>query len=44
MEDDSHPAHAQDPQEDPTDHIGEPIRDPWDDPDQPDWQTGRIEQ
>lgn len=32
-------AHAGDPQENPEDHIGERIADPWDDPGQTDWLT-----
>lgn len=42
-EHEAHPAHQGDPQENPADHIGEPIQDPWEDLDQKDWQTGRID-
>lgn len=32
-----HPAHANDPEENPLDHVGEEISDPWDDESQTDW-------
>jgi hypothetical protein len=31
--------HAAAPDEDPTEHIGPEIPDPWDDPDQADWAS-----
>jgi hypothetical protein len=36
-------AHEADPDEDPAEHIGEVIPDPWDDPDQDDWASGRLD-
>lgn len=36
-------AHAMDPNEDPRDHIGRIIPDPWDDPEQTDWRTERLD-
>jgi hypothetical protein len=32
-------AHADDPDEDPEEHIGDEIPDPWEDPEQRDWAT-----
>jgi hypothetical protein len=36
-------AHADDPDEDPEDHLGEVIPDPWDDPRQEDWATTTLD-
>lgn len=36
-------AHANDPDEDPTEHIGEEIPDPWEDPEQRDWATVALD-
>lgn len=36
-------AHANDPDENPLDHIGQEIPDPWDDPEQTDWTTRTID-
>jgi hypothetical protein len=35
-------AHADDPDEDPEEHIGPVIADPWDDPEQRDWATETL--
>lgn len=35
-------AHAAAPDEDPKEHVGGEIPDPWDDPDQDDWRTTRV--
>ncbi len=40
---DVHPAHQEAPDENPMDHVGEPIPDPWDDLDQDDWTTGSAD-
>ncbi len=37
-----HP-HARAPQEDPEQHVGPVIKDPWDDDDQPDWPNEKID-
>lgn len=41
---DARPAdpHAEDPNEDPEEHVGEVIADPWDDPGQTDWETHSV--
>lgn len=36
-------AHANDPGENPEDHIGGVIVDPWDDPEQRDWGNGKLD-
>jgi hypothetical protein len=36
-------AHANDPDENPEDHLGEVIADPWDDPRQTDWATTTLD-
>lgn len=35
--------HARAPEEDPEEHIGEVIPDPWDDPEQTDWPNETVE-
>lgn len=35
--------HANDPDENPEDHIGDEIPDPWSDPSQVDWPDGMVE-
>jgi len=35
--------HAAAPDEDPEQHIGEEMPDPWDDPDQTDWPNESVE-
>ena len=35
--------HAADPDEDPLEHLGDVIPDPWDDDDQTDWRTATVE-
>lgn len=35
--------HADAPEEDPEQHMGEVIADPWDDPGQKDWETHSVE-
>jgi hypothetical protein len=35
--------HVNNPDEDPEDHLGEVIPDPWDDPEQPDWVTTALD-
>ena len=35
--------HADDPNEDPEQHLGAVIPDPWDDPDQKDWETVTVD-
>lgn len=35
--------HAAAPHEDPEQHIGAPMRDPWDDPEQKDWETTTVD-
>jgi hypothetical protein len=35
--------HANAPHENPEDHIGEEIPDPWDDPKQKDWATETVD-
>ena len=34
--------HAADPHEDPEQHLGEVLPDPWDDPGQKDWETHSV--
>lgn len=34
--------HAADPNEDPEQHLGQVIQDPWDDDEQDDWATGPV--
>lgn len=34
--------HADAPEEDPEEHLGEVIPDPWDDPNQTDWRTQTV--
>lgn len=36
--------HAAAPEENPEDHLGEVIRDPWDDPDQKGWTTASLDE
>ena len=36
-------AHAEDPDEDPMDHLGEEIADPWEGPRQEDWATTTLD-